>query len=123
MNLDDYLKLHPTPWIEEGRKRQAEREAQEEAVYNALQNFREKLKEEARKHGLRALLPTFERRGPGMTIIQDGFRLVIGRGYFEESGESIAERRVKPFNPLESEELLKELIEWIDEQAKNAEKK
>ena len=123
MNLDDYLKLHPTQWIEEGRKRQAEREAQEESVYNALQNFREKLKEAARKHGLRALLPTYERRGPGMTIIQDGFRLVLGRGYFEETGDRIAERRVKPFNPLESDELLKELIAWIDEQAENAEKK
>jgi len=86
----------------------------------ALFRLREAVKAAARKYGLRALLPSYEYRGPGGVIVQDGWRLIMGRGYFEKTGDEkdvLAERRVMPFSLEECDDLIKELTAWVEEQA------
>lgn len=86
----------------------------------AMYRLREAVKAAARKYGLRALLPSYEYRGPGGVIVQDGWSLIIGRGYFEETGDEkdvLAERRVMPFSLEECDDLIKELTAWVEEQA------
>ena len=86
----------------------------------AMCRLRQAVKDAACKYGLRALLPSYECRGPGGVIVQDGWRLIVGRGYFETTGDEkdvLAERRVKPFSLEECDNLIKELTAWVEEQA------
>lgn len=79
MTLNDYLKNHPSQWIEEGQKREAERQAKREAAYTAIFNFREAVKAAAKEKGLTARVNehTFKSQG-GLGI--SGYDLVLFQG-------------------------------------------